>query len=65
MFSKFQLGTLEQLIRIVAQMGGSAAFGDAVANGDKFQGAVGGVIAIVSFVWWLKRNHTVQLNSLR
>ncbi len=44
--------TIQQLIRIVAYSGGSFFFGDAVANGELFQAAIGGGLAVVAFIWW-------------
>lgn len=48
-----KFSTVEQLIRILAYTGGSFAFGDAIANGETFQAAIGGAIAVGAFVWWL------------
>lgn len=45
--------TIQQLIRIAAYAGGSMAFGQAVADGEIFQQAIGGAIAVGAFVWWL------------
>jgi len=44
--------TVQQLIRIAAYAGGSVVFGQAVADGELFQQALGGVIAVGAFVWW-------------
>ena len=64
MFSKFQLGTIEQMVRMILTWVGTFVLGDAVANGAEFQGAVGGAVAVASFVWWFIRNQTVQKNGL-
>lgn len=64
MFSKFQLGTIEQMVRMILTWIGTFTLGDAVANGSEFQAAVGGAVAIASFVWWFIRNRTVQKNGL-
>lgn len=45
--------TLQQLIRIGAYAGGSYWLGDAVASGDMFNAAVGGLVNVVAFVWWM------------
>lgn len=45
--------TLQQLIRIGLYAGGSAWLGAGVADGALFQGAIGGVLAIGAFVWWM------------
>lgn len=45
--------TLQQLIRIVGYAGGSYWFGDAVANGDMFNAALGGLVNVAAFVWWM------------
>lgn len=44
--------TVQQLIRIVGYAGGSLAFGEATADGELFQAALGGAVAIGAFVWW-------------
>jgi len=44
--------TIQQLIRIVMFTVGSFFLGDAVANGEQFQGLIGGVVAAASFAWW-------------
>lgn len=45
--------TLQQLIRILLYSGGSMAFGTATADGELFQAAIGGVVSIGAFVWWI------------
>lgn len=44
--------TIQQLIRIIAYAAGSYFLGDAAAQGQTFQAAVGGLISIGAFVWW-------------
>jgi len=44
--------TVQQLIRIGGYAVGSAVFGDAVASGELYQQALGGVIAVGAFAWW-------------
>jgi len=46
------MSNLEQLIRIGLYVGGSYFLGDAVANGEMYQAAIGGVLNVVSFGWW-------------
>jgi membrane associated rhomboid family serine protease len=50
------MSNIEQLIRIVLYIGGSFAFGDAVANGAEYQAAVGGLVTAATFFWWAIRN---------
>lgn len=45
--------TVQQLIRIAAYAGGSVVFGQATADGELFQQALGGVVAVGAFVWWI------------
>ena len=45
--------TAQQLIRIGGYALGSAFLGEAVADGEQFQAAIGGVVAVSSFVWWI------------
>ena len=45
--------TLQQLIRIVGYAGGAAVFGDAVADGEMFQQALGGAVSVAAFIWWM------------
>lgn len=44
--------TITQLVRILAYAGGSAYFGNEIADGDLFQAAIGGLVSIAAFVWW-------------
>lgn len=44
--------TIQQLIRIVAYTAGAYFFGDAVANGETFQAALGGLLNVGAFAWW-------------
>ena len=41
-----------QLVRIAMNALGSFLFGDAVANGDQWQGLIGAVTALIAYVWW-------------
>lgn len=45
--------TLQQLIRIFTYAIGSAVFGADVADGELFEGALSGLVAIGAFVWWI------------
>lgn len=53
--------TVQQLIRIVGYALGGYVFGDSVASGELFQAALGGLVAVGAFVWWLvwERNRAV------
>lgn len=44
--------TVQQILRIAAYSGGSYLFGQSVADGQQFQAAVGGALAIGAFAWW-------------
>lgn len=44
--------SIQQVVRIVAYAAGGYIFGDAVAQGAEFQGAVGGLLSVGAFVWW-------------
>lgn len=44
--------SIQQVLRIVLYSGGGYVFGDAVANGEMYQQAVGGVLALGAFLWW-------------
>lgn len=48
-----QWSTIEQLIRIIGYAAGAYFLGDGVANGEMFQAALGGLVAVGSFAWWL------------
>ena len=50
------MNNFEQLIRIGAYMAGSALFGQAFASGDMYQQAVGAVVNLGAFGWWLYAN---------
>lgn len=43
---------LQQLIRIVAYVGGSYWVGDSVAAGEMYQAAVSGAVSVAAFLWW-------------
>lgn len=45
--------TIQQLIRIIAYAVGSYFLGDAAANGEQFQAALGGIINLAAFGWWV------------
>jgi membrane protein DedA with SNARE-associated domain len=45
--------TISQLIRIVAYTAGGFLVGQEVADGDMFQAALNGLVAIGAFAWWL------------
>lgn len=45
--------TLQQLIRIVGYAVGSYFLGTAVADGELFQAALGGLTSIGAFAWWI------------
>ena len=59
--NSIQLGTKEQLIRYALTWIGSVTFGASVANGELYQAAVGGAIAVGTFVWWYVRNRQVKV----
>lgn len=44
---------IQQLIRIALYNAGALFLGKSVADGDMYQAAIGGVISIVAFGWWL------------
>lgn len=44
--------TLQQFIRIAMYSAGSYFFGEAVADGELYQAAIAGAVAIGAFVWW-------------
>jgi hypothetical protein len=39
-------------VRIVAYAVGGYLLGDAVANSEQFQAAVGGLMSVGAFAWW-------------
>lgn len=45
--------SIQQVIRIVAYAVGGYVLGDAVAQSAQFQAAVGGLISIGAFGWWV------------
>ena len=45
--------TIQQFIRIALYSLGSAYFGSEFADGEVFQAAIGGAVAIGAFIWWL------------
>lgn len=50
------MGSMEQLIRIGLYSIGGYVLGDAIANSAEYQAAVGGIINVGTFVWWMYRN---------
>lgn len=50
------MGSFEQLLRIGLQLGAGVLLGDAIANSAETQAAIGGVVSIGTFAWWLARN---------
>jgi hypothetical protein len=44
---------IQQLIRIALYNAGALFLGKSVADGDLYQAAIGGVVSIVAFGWWL------------
>ena len=54
--------TLQQLIRIAAYAGGAFLFGQNVVDGELFQQALGGVIAVGAFVWWAFAERSKKLD---
>lgn len=54
------MSSFEQLIRIALNAGGAAIFGDAVAGGDMYQAAAGGVVSLISFGWWMYSNRKAK-----
>jgi hypothetical protein len=49
---------IQQIIRIVAYAVGGYFLGDSVTSGETFGAAVGGLISIGAFVWWLVYQRT-------
>ena len=45
--------TIQQVIRILAYAVGSYFLGTAVADGELFQAALGGLANVGAFIWWL------------
>lgn len=45
--------TAQQLIRIIAQVGGAFLVGENVASGEMYQAAVAGFVNVAAFVWWV------------
>lgn len=44
---------IQQLIRITLYNAGALFLGKSVADGDLYQAAIGGVISILAFGWWI------------
>lgn len=45
--------SVQQVLRILLYSGGSFYFGKEFADGEMFQAAIGGAVAIGAFLWWL------------
>ena len=45
--------SIQQLLRILLYAIGGYFLGDAVTEGEAFQAAVGGVLSVGAFIWWL------------
>lgn len=43
---------IQQVLRIILYTGGGWLLGQEVVDGSLFQQALGGVLAVGSFVWW-------------
>lgn len=44
--------SLQQLLRIVLYAIGGYLFGEGTAEGAQYQQAVGGLLTVLTFVWW-------------
>ena len=51
---------IQQVVRIVLYTLGGVVFGDGIAESELFQQAVGGLVAVFSFVWWLVWERSIQ-----
>ena len=47
------VGTIQQLVRIVLYSAGGLFLGQGVADGELFQQVLGASGVVVAFVWWL------------
>jgi hypothetical protein len=54
------MSNFEQFIRIALNAGGAYIFGDAIASGEMYQAAIGGVVSLASFGWWLYRKNSAN-----
>lgn len=45
--------TVQQVLRILLYTLGSFLFGESIADGELFQGLIGGVMSVGSFLWWI------------
>jgi hypothetical protein len=52
----FTWDNIQQFVRVALYTGGSVYFGTEFANGDQFQAALGAVMVLGSFVWFLVKN---------
>jgi hypothetical protein len=50
--------TVQQLIRIVGYSAGAALLGDGVADSEQFQAALGGIISVAAFGWWIVKERS-------
>lgn len=48
-----QFSTIAQLIRVVAHYIAAMTLGDAVADQEIVQGAIGGLVSIGALAWWI------------
>lgn len=46
------MSTIIQLVRIIMQWAGGTLFGASVASGSDYQALVGGVVSVLSGIWW-------------
>ncbi|MDP2619918.1 MAG: hypothetical protein Q8P46_07030 [Hyphomicrobiales bacterium] len=44
--------SIQQVLRILIFAIGGYVFGDAVVNGEVFQGFAGGILNVGAFIWW-------------
>lgn len=45
--------SIQQLLRIALYTGGGIVFGESFMDGELAQSAIGGLLSIGAFVWWL------------
>lgn len=50
--------TIAQLIRILGYSLGAGLFGEATADGELFQQALGGAVSLAAFVWWVAKERS-------
>lgn len=44
--------TVQQVLRIILYSVGAFLFGESTADGELFQGLIGGVLSVGAFAWW-------------